>query len=288
MSFFEFPHSRTYDSDLYWLIKEVKKISESYDEFKNYVTEWITTHDRDYNNLVVRINSIESELDSFESDINARFDELKTNLDEYIYQQVHEALDQIIADVTDVRLQIQELRADVSRQLIELNASITAHDNMTRNWVEARLQQFIADIPDLTTINVWNPVKGMLTSIQVAINDLYSISRYDSLTAEEYDLMQLTAQDYDDYNISAYDYDNYAKNIFGRFGVYKNPLFYMNSPFTGDYVPITTVINELAFLHRSDALTASEYDIKELTAQDYDDMLLSAYQYDWSGKILIV
>lgn len=288
MSFFEFPHSRTYDSDLYWLIKTVKEMTQSYDDFKIYVNEWIDAHTRDYASLVMRINVIESDLDTFEDDINARFEELKTNLDEYIYQQVQDALGQIIADVSDVRLQIQELRADVSRQLVELNSSIEAHDSMTRNWVEARLQQFINEIPDLTTINVWNPVRGRLTSVQTAIDDLYSLTRYDSLTAEEYDLMELTAQEYDDLDISAYDYDNYAKNIFGRFGLYKNPLFYMNSPFTGDYVPITTVINELAFLHRSDALTASEYDIKELTAQAYDDLMLTAYQYDWSGKIIIV
>lgn len=288
MSFFEFPHSRTYDSDLYWLIKTVKEISESYDSFKEYVSNWINSHDQDYTQLLQRVDSIENELDTFEETINQRFEELRNSLDEYIYQQVHDALDQIIADVTDVRVQIQELRNDVTRQLLELNASISAHDMMTRNWVEARLQQFINEIPDLTTINVWNPVKGTITSVQMAINDLYSLLRYDSLTAEEYDLMELTAQEYDDFQMSAFDYDNYAKNIFGRFGVYKNPLFYMNSPFTGEYVPITTVINELAFLHRSDALTASEYDVKELTADDYDTLQLTAYQYDWSGKILIV
>lgn len=38
MSFFEFPHTRTYDGDLGWLIKHVS----SYDEVINVLNEWIT------------------------------------------------------------------------------------------------------------------------------------------------------------------------------------------------------------------------------------------------------
>lgn len=38
MSFFEFPHTRTYDSDLGWLIKHVN----SYDETINALNAWIT------------------------------------------------------------------------------------------------------------------------------------------------------------------------------------------------------------------------------------------------------
>ena len=37
MSFFEFPHARTYDSDLGWLIQHVN----SYDEVINTLNEWI-------------------------------------------------------------------------------------------------------------------------------------------------------------------------------------------------------------------------------------------------------
>ena len=37
MSFFEFPHTRTYDSDLGWLIKDYKTL----DEFKDAVKAWI-------------------------------------------------------------------------------------------------------------------------------------------------------------------------------------------------------------------------------------------------------
>lgn len=63
--------------------------------------------------------------------------------------------------------------------------------------------------------------------------------------------------------------------------------FYMYSPFTGEYVPITTVITELASFHLQDALTAAEYDALDLTATYYDSKLLTAIQYDASGKTLL-
>ena len=40
MSFFEFPHTRTYDGDLGWLIKHVS----SYDEVITALNEWITNY----------------------------------------------------------------------------------------------------------------------------------------------------------------------------------------------------------------------------------------------------
>lgn len=41
MSFFEFPHTRTYDSDLGWLIKHVN----SFDEVINTLNEWIAENE---------------------------------------------------------------------------------------------------------------------------------------------------------------------------------------------------------------------------------------------------
>lgn len=40
MSFFEFPHTRTYDGDLGWIIKHVSE----YDEVINALNEWITVN----------------------------------------------------------------------------------------------------------------------------------------------------------------------------------------------------------------------------------------------------
>lgn len=47
MSYFEFPHTRTYDSDLGWLIKTVKKVCEEVES----LDEWKAQHEEEYNQL---------------------------------------------------------------------------------------------------------------------------------------------------------------------------------------------------------------------------------------------
>lgn len=62
---------------------------------------------------------------------------------------------------------------------------------------------------------------------------------------------------------------------------------YMDSPFTGEYVPVQEVIYQLASLHTTGALTAAEYDAAELSASAYDALQLTAYEYDWNGSSYI-
>lgn len=47
MSYFEFPHTRTYDSDLGWLIKTVKELT----EIASSLEEWKTQHEDEYEQL---------------------------------------------------------------------------------------------------------------------------------------------------------------------------------------------------------------------------------------------
>lgn len=63
--------------------------------------------------------------------------------------------------------------------------------------------------------------------------------------------------------------------------------YYIDSPFTGERVPMQEVIYQLASLHTTDALTAAEYDAADLTAAAYDALDLTAYAYDWNGATYI-
>lgn len=56
MSFFEFPHTRTYDGDLGWLIKHVS----SYDEVITALNEWIETNTPKIDDLMAFMESMES------------------------------------------------------------------------------------------------------------------------------------------------------------------------------------------------------------------------------------
>ena len=59
-----------------------------------------------------------------------------------------------------------------------------------------------------------NPITGVYEDVRNVVNDIVSYFHTgDSLTAIEYDTLDLTAQDYDDYELSAYDYDFNGKNL---------------------------------------------------------------------------
>ena len=54
MSFFEFPHTRTYDSDLGWLIKTVKQLVEEVDS----LDDWKISHEAQYKQLKALYDSL--------------------------------------------------------------------------------------------------------------------------------------------------------------------------------------------------------------------------------------
>ena len=93
----------------------------------------------------------------------------------------------------------------------------------------------------------------------------------------------MTAEEYDSLGLTAYKYDFYSKRV-----IVIDERFYMFDPFNGSFKLISSVVNELADLHKGDsAFTAEEYDALKITASRYDEANLSAYNYDWQGKLLL-
>ena len=56
MSYFDFPHTRTYDSDLGWLIKTVKTLGEAVDS----MDEWKSQHEVEYQQLKALYDAVMS------------------------------------------------------------------------------------------------------------------------------------------------------------------------------------------------------------------------------------
>ena len=104
------------------------------------------------------------------------------------------------------------------------------------------------------------------------------------MTAKEYDDLGLTAEAYDNYNINVYDYDYLAKWYLRE----KQIVGFMINPLTGLKDTNFNVINDIvSHLLRDNALTAEEYDIKELEAADYDSKEITAYNYDFYAKVIL-
>lgn len=291
----KYPYTDFHELNLDWLLTTYQQIV---DDIKA-LQEWSTNHQGEYEAAMIRLQRVENEIATFEARVQAEFDVLSAEIQEQLEQQkrdVQQLIDDTKAEINQMIVEFQnqmneikavllnaiaEMRAEVNRMINEIRYILEANNQYVFNWVELRLQQFIDSLPEILTVQVYNPYRGQVTDIQIAINDLYDLCRIWGLTAAQYDSLQLTAQEYDNLQLTAAQYDTLGYRL-----LYKDPTYYMLSPFTGQMVLIKTVVMELAALHMN-ALTASEYDALDLDADTYDAKDLSAYDYDWNGAALL-
>lgn len=281
---YDFPHTHFYETDLREILSMLNKLQKEYAHLVESIddlNEWKKSHTKEYEDLVKKLEAVQNEIDTFEAEINADFDELKreqrAEFDELIVQ-VNKYLDDVRVEINN---EIARLRAEVNEAIVQINSLLEANNEFIMLYVENRLQRFIDDLPEILTVMVYNPYRGAVTDIQTAINDIYSVAAIWGLTAAQYDSLQLTAEEYDRMGISAQEYDTLGYKL-----LYKDPNYHMYSPFTGDYVTVQTVIMELAHLHMG-GVTAEYYDGLELTAEEYDNKELTAFQYDWYADELL-
>ena len=174
-----------------------------------------------------------------------------------------------------------ELNAEVNK----LKVLIGVTQANSYEYTNFRINELKNELANLTTVYVFNPVRGRITDVNTAINDLYSLwSELFGLSAFEYDALNLTASEYDGKYLSAIQYD-----IFGKLLLYKDDRFYMFNPITGRYELIKEVVYKLAELHYGEnSYTCTEYDALDLTATVYDGKNVTAYNFDWNGKDYLV
>lgn len=303
----KYPYTDFHELNLDWLIERYTTLSEEVNTLKT----WVAQHKIEYNEAMVRLEAVENEIDTFEQQITASFNQLRADLEADFAQQQAEleaSLNQVKAEVdaelkqlqedvaaaiagfenqfneleTNIINEVEALKADVRREIAEFYNVMQANNTYVFNYVENRLDEFIGSLPEILTVMVYNPYRGEVTDIQTAINDLYEVAAIWGLTASQYDSLGLTASEYDALNLTAREYDTLGYKL-----LYKDPDHYMISPFTGEYVPLQDVIEKLAQFHMED-LTASVYDAKDLAAEYYDTLNLTAYNYDWYGNQLVV
>lgn len=304
----KYPYTDFHELNLDWLL-------ESYQEIVDHIavlTDWMAQHKDEYEEALARLEAVENEIDTFEARVQAEFDRLAeeqaqafaeqtAKLDLAIQQMKDEVNEEIVklrADVAEaiasfqtqfnqlkasIEAEITQLRILINQEIVRLNQTLEVNNAYIKQYVEDRLNQFIDEFPTMITmVPVYNPVRGDMTSLQQAINDLYDVARVYGLTAEQYDSLGLTAKQYDDYELTAMEYDQYGYIKLG----YPDENWYMISPFTGQFTKVKNVVMDLAHFHMV-GLTAEEYDLLELTAEEYDDKEITAFDYDWFGKDIL-
>ena len=296
----QFPYTNLHSLNLDWIVNRIKELNAKVIALE----AWSEQHKGEYAELKRRVDALENEIDTFETQIRSEFDKLKQDQQaefealkaetkatitaevNRLERLVNEAIANLEAEfnrlLIEVRTKINDLETQIQLAIINLNNTLDANNEYMMRWVENRLQDFINSLPEILTVEVYNPYRGMVTDIQQAINDIYSIACVFGLTAEQYDSLQLTAQAYDLKALTAMEYDQYGYKLLN----YPDPDLYMYSPFTGEIVRVKDVVMDLAHLHMG-GVTAEVYDLKELTAEAYDALELTAFNYDWFGDQLL-
>lgn len=297
--FNKYPYTDFHELNLDFLLTSYQSIIDKVNE----TIAWANNHQIEYEEAIERLTAVENEIYTFEAQITAAFDKLETDLKAEMEKALSDTIAEVDATITQLRQdvafaiasfenrflaletqiknELAETKAQVARAIIELQQVLAANNQFIFEYVENRLQKFIDDLPEILTVQVYNPYRGEVTDIQVAINDLYSIACIWGLTAAQYDSLGLTASEYDALEITAAQYDTMGYKL-----LYKDPDYHMLSPFTGEYVHVQDVIMDLAHLHMG-GVTASYYDGLELTATEYDEKELTAFQYDWFADELL-
>ena len=189
MAYFEFPHTRTYEGDLGWVIKKLSEVSTT--------TEYLM---EEFSKIVVLTE------EQIQSMINQAI--AANNV------QWAEELQALKAQITT------EYKGWVQAQINSLTVYIDNQDTYYNGLAEGYASTALADAKSYTDSAVItytmmiNPITGEYEDVRNVVDDIVSyFHTQDSLTASEYDALDLTAGYYDAKDLSAYDYDFNGKTL---------------------------------------------------------------------------
>ena len=165
-------------TDVEFLLGVVKKLNSMIAQL-NKNTAWIEEYNGKIEQMEAEILALRQEMTAFEynieQEINQRFAQIKI-----------------------------ELQSMIAAALTQANAYTDS--------VAARLDAEIQEIV-IGNITVFDPTTGIISPLQVVIDNLYNSSRENALTATEYDALELTATAYDAYELTAIEYDQSGKTL---------------------------------------------------------------------------
>lgn len=189
MAYFEFPHTRTYEGDLGYLLKKMEQVSKDtaylMDEFAKIV--------------VLTKDQIQSMIDQAIAANNV-----------ILAQELEDLKNQITIEYQGyVTAQINALTVYIDNQDSYYNGlaegyALTAENN-AKDYTDSQV---------ITYTMMINPITGVYEDVRNVVNDIVSYFHTgDTLTASEYDTLDLTASYYDGKQITAYDYDFNGKTL---------------------------------------------------------------------------
>lgn len=238
-----------------------------------------------------KIADLQNKVNQQLTDQNLKIQQLLDDVERQLAEQNAKIDEQLRAQDLKIDAKIIQLQKDVQEQIAILRKFVFDNNTAIYTYIDAEIQKVINMIPEITSVNVHNPINGKIEPIQETINFLNPLWRPFAEPAENWDNWNYyTAEMFDNSEITAWDWDIFGWDWLGsgRNRVWKEPVQTMRNPFTGEWDYIKDVINSLFQLHRELAITVAEFDGKQITCVEYDEMEIEAYLFDTESSIFIV
>lgn len=176
----------------------------SYKESLTY-EEQILWIQKNLNDAIDLLNQLKEAFDN----IDLNFDELERRIN--LINEEIVIINSKIANKAD--------KEEVSSQINALNQSLRELINTEYNILKEYTDEHINDLQyqidhiDIDNIKVLDPTTGTEDTIQQALINIYNVGRTDSISAGEFDALELTAGGFDAKEISAFNFDQHSKSL---------------------------------------------------------------------------
>lgn len=274
MSYFNFPHTHTYDKDLGWLIEHFKKLFAQVQDLQ----ELVDALNKLYEDIPDRIQAaidaeiakmealLEAEIKKMEAALAAQTAQVNALLQSYVVQ--FEAMKELVGSMEQ---HVADIKAFA--QTAYANGKIYTDHEVSKvyGYIDYQLNNLVKTWPRL-----WDPTDGKREDLQTILYHMWN-AIIPAIRVEDFDAMQIPVETLDSMFIPVQDFDRYGDWIF-----FKRRSCYMISPFTGQYVPIADVVNQLAGLHM-DGVTVDRVDSANFPVELVDNKMISVHEWDWTN-----
>lgn len=183
-------------------IESVNALNDNVDALNDAVTEFGT-----------RLTTVEDEIDSFEEEMNDKFDTLEATINANVDSKLSEvdtAIGAIDSRLSNMQTELINFENVITNRVDSLETNLTnlINDELAylnqmysslavdlRNYIEVKVQEAISTIPDLTNIYVTDPTTGNTVKVQEAITNIFYYQLTEALTVDEYNAIGLTVNE---------------------------------------------------------------------------------------------
>ena len=135
--------------------------------------------------------------------------------EEYLLE-IQEKVNQLEEDYTRFKAEIEE---EIDTKFETLTYQLTTEINnqlaIMRYYIDEQYNELNKKIDDVIAgdIKIYDPTTGLLSPIQVVINNIFDMNRQDAISCSEFDALELSATEFDSKEITAYNFDVSGKAL---------------------------------------------------------------------------